>query len=234
MKPKHIKKKITTMLITLIKAVILFFLGFLPKQVRWDFHQHVYSKWTGENLPQNYLDYIIKMGIEFAEFVGKPGRLLDIGCGNGMIGNMTYQKSCYTPIKMRDENDYVVGIDPLALNAPIPWARKVIQTTCEEITRLFSPGDFDKATIITTLDHLYDPEKCIKNCYILGIPEIFIWTTTFKKQHPGGDYNHLHRYTFHETLKLFSESGYNNTETKRVYHDQGGDGWFMKFRRKNQ
>jgi hypothetical protein len=159
----------------------------------------------------------------FAEFVGDPGSIIDVGCGNGLIGGMTYAESGYAPLRKRKHIIY--GIDPLPLKAPIPWVKFYEQMKCEDIDRSLIRAE--AATFITTFDHLEDPALCLRVLRRIGVRRVYLWETLWLRPVPG-DLDHARRYTLPQLAALLRDAGFKVTRKIRVDVLHDAEGWFIE------
>jgi len=104
---------------------------------RWVYSQKDYVKWANTPLPEEYVKQIQRLGSLFKEFIGDSKVCLDVGCGNGMLGGMTYDEIGYSYL-----NNEAVGVDPLPLIARKPsWLSEYTRGLCENLA--FKPEVFD-------------------------------------------------------------------------------------------
>ena len=201
---------------------------FLPLKVRWRYTQKRYKKWSKTHLPSLYLQQICESGKKFSAFVGKPLLCLDIGCGNGLIGGMTYKEADYIYLNPSD-TDTVIGIDPLPLEGPKPPGfNEYVMAICEKIPFKIA---FDKVTIVTSIDHFQDPMLCLEECALVLKNSLFIWTTCLQKAE--GDLHHPIRFTKQNLLKMLSNSGYSIINCHFFNKSIYGEEVFIEARRNN-
>lgn len=157
----------------------------------------------------------------FSDFVGEPGTIIDVGCGNGLIGGMTYEQSGYNPI--RKGKHIITGIDPLPLLALIPWIHIFKQCKCEDLEGVTA----EYATIVTSFDHLEKPTLCLEKLRNIGVKKIFLWETFFK--YPvKGDWHHSHRYTLEQFEDILSNSRFKVNRRLKVDILHDAEGWFIE------
>ena len=194
----------------------------LPKYVKWVQTQVRYDEWSQKTLSKEYLSFIVERGKQFSEFVGDYKRLIDVGCGNGLISDKPYAEVGYCPIKL---GGFVLGVDPLPMLVRPPWVTEYLEARIEECKNIVKEGKFDKATIITSLDHFEKPLEALK--ILLPVGELCLWETVYlKKTLP--DLNHVYRFTFYEVLNLLKEAGWRIKETKKVDENNESEGWFIR------
>ena len=193
----------------------------LPIAARWRRTQTRYIKWAESPLNEQYLSYIIKRGEEFAAFVGSYKRLIDAGCGNGQIGGKTCAEIGYNPLLL---GGYVLGIDPLPMKIKPPWVTDYHQAKIEDCGELVIEGNFDKAIIVTSLDHFEFPEKALRT--LSPCRELCLWETTYKESKL--DLYHVHRFTFSQLENLLGEAGWRIVEAKKVDENDTSAGWFIR------
>jgi len=162
-------------------------LEWMPKEALWEIAQKNYVEWANTPLFPEYIEEIIIIGKQFADYIGDPEYCLDIGCGNGIIGGKTYDELGYSYLN-KTPNSHTIGLDPLPLMAPLPsWLDEYKQGMAEELP--FPDNQFDKIIIATSLDHVIDPAQCVRECHRVMKTEgtLFIWTTYkdyIDKYHP--------------------------------------------------
>jgi len=198
---------------------------FIPIRTRWMHAQKNYMKWSSEEMPPKYLNYIRDMGLRFADFVGTTGLCLDVGSGNGLYGGVSYDEAGYKYLHLCD-GDHIVGLDPLPLEGPIPsWINDYVMGVCE---RLPFRGVFDKISIATSFDHLFDHAKSLSELAMNPDGELYIWTTCLKEATP--DPHHPKRFTRKGMVKLLAQSPFKHMKTTI---DDAGLGWETVFIKAN-
>lgn len=173
----------------------------IPKSMLWEHTQREYEKWANTPLPENYLKLVKERGAAFQEFVGSPGTIIDVGCGNGLLSGKTYEEIGYVPLRRGVNTIY--GLDPLTLKAPIPWIDQFIQGRCEDPI----PVKAEFATFVTSFDHIEDPATGLSRLKDAGVRGVFIWETLSRRR-TGGDAAHLKRYTLEELTRVLESSGF--------------------------
>jgi hypothetical protein len=195
---------------------------YLPKHVKWGRTQVRYDEWSQKPLCEEYLDFIVKRGKQFSEFVGDYNRLIDVGCGNGLIGGKPYAEVGYCPIKL---GGFVLGVDPLPIIVQPPWVTEYLEARIEECENIVKEGKFDKATIITSLGHFENPLESLK--ILVTVHELCLWETVYRKK-TLPDLYHMYRFTLKEVLSLLLKAGWTVTEKKRVDENYTAEGWFIR------
>jgi hypothetical protein len=99
----------------------------------WQQCQEEYLKWCRQSLDIAYLRTIRALGLSFLSFIGDQlGVCVDLGCGCGIYGGKTYAETNYFYL-MSYQAGYILGVDPLRLEAPIPWLNAFVQGRSEEL-----------------------------------------------------------------------------------------------------
>ena len=181
--------------------------------VTWELTQQRYSEWTKKTLPERYLQEIRLRGQRLAQQIGELGVALDIGCGNGLYNGMSYEEAGYS--YMNPHGAFVVGLDPLPLEGPLPlWLSSYVVGVGEYIP--FRDGVFTKSVIATTLDHARDQGQLIAEAARVTSDSIFIWTSTV--QEGRGDLEHISRVVW-ESLRAHLERHFSEIDVflREVY-----------------
>lgn len=168
-----------------------------------------------------YLGYVRIMGDEFSDFVGSPTRLIDVGCGNGVFGGMSYAEAGYLPLKRR--GGYILGVDPLPLVKPIPWLSEFKQGKIEELDL----SGFHEAAFVTTFDHIEDIDAALISLKGAGVKTLYIWETTHRR-HTRGDVDHPHHYTYTELTTLLKIHEFKITRSDKKDENRETEGWFIE------
>lgn len=174
---------------------------FTPRGIQWENTQRDYEKWADTPLPEDYLEMVKRRGADFREFVGTPGTIIDVGCGNGLLSGKPYAETGYVPLKRGVHTIY--GLDPLELKAPIPWIDEFIRGRCEDPI----PVKAEYAAFATSFDHLEDSALSLSRLVDAGVRGIFIWETLMRRR-MGGDSAHLKRYTLEELTAVLDCAGF--------------------------
>lgn len=143
------------------------------KYIRWgDYHWRQYYS-PKINGYMKHVDYVIEF------FQGKSGRLLDIGCGEGLIMKRIQEESnleCY-------------GIDSSPLAIALAHRHEV--WNCETISiEDYSNGKFNYIFMGDVLEHLKNPEATLRKIKELLYPDgtIFISLPVFTEADGQKDY----------------------------------------------
>lgn len=124
----------------------------LKKQ--WQSIQTRYERRTSDSKPQSYINFAKELASKFMDFVGIPGLVLDIGCGNGKYAGGTYESIGHEYLS-RDNT--IIGLDPLpSVEDRFP----VVDAFGEKIP--FQDNIFDGVVIMSVLDHLIDPTPVLE------------------------------------------------------------------------
>lgn len=199
----------------------------VPVGRRWERAQSRYIRWAESPMSPTYLGYVRIMGEEFSQFVGAPTRMIDVGCGNGVFGGMSYGEAGYLPLKRR--GGYILGVDPLPLLKPIPWLSEFKQGKVEDLEL----SGFSEAAFVTTFDHIQDIDAALTNLKRAGVKTLFIWETLYRR-HTRGDADHPHHYTYAELTALLNSNGFAVTRTRNVNEKRETLGIFIEAKRREQ
>jgi SAM-dependent methyltransferase len=142
-----------TMEKTMIKTV-----GTVENQKKtWRRAQKSYVEWANIPLSPKYLQNVIHIGRKFRKFIGRQGKCLDVGCGNGLISGKSYKNAGYSYL----DKGAVVGLDPLSLQGPKQvWLTEHVRGVCEHFS--FKDEMFDSVVFATTLDHVANVDSCLQ------------------------------------------------------------------------
>ncbi len=195
----------------------------LPNGLRWRQTQAAYVGWADKPLSEDYMSLIRSRGDAFSEFVGEPGVIIDVGCGNGVIGGMTYEQSGYIPI--HKGKHLIYGVDPLPLKAPVPWVNFYAQTRCEDIDETNIHADV--ATFVTSFDHLESPPICLAKLRKIGVKALYLWETLWVQPAPA-DWYHSCRYTYQEFVSILTDAGFRITQSVQVSSSPETEEWFIE------
>jgi 2-polyprenyl-3-methyl-5-hydroxy-6-metoxy-1,4-benzoquinol methylase len=136
----------------------------------------------------------------------RPGlRVLDVGCGNGRMGQ-----------KVKERGNYVAGVEISSIAAEM--ARKVLDTAYAfDIEKPWpaevQQGDFDLVLLPEILEHVFDPAVVLTSAYkalksdgsvIITTPNFMTWTNrlrfiigAFRYQEQGMfDFGHIRWFTY--------------------------------------
>ena len=150
-----------------------------------------------------------------------PGRVLDVGCGAGALGDS---------IKRRWKDCYVVGVDndPQLVkmaNQQLDMAIRVDLNQKNPFNGLNTDAPFDVIVFADVLEHLLDPQKILEatkdylskgGCVVVSLPNVRHYSTFISlgllgvwPQRDRGihDRTHLHYYAKKNMLDLFAASG---------------------------
>lgn len=199
----------------------------VPVGRRWERAQSRYIRWAESPMSPKYLEYVRIMGEEFSQFVGAPTRMIDVGCGNGVFGGMSYGEAGYLPLKRR--GGYILGVDPLPLLKPIPWLSDFKQGRIEDLEL----SGFNEAAFVTTFDHIENIDAALTSLKRAGVKTLFIWETLYRR-HTRGDADHPHHYTYAELTALLSSEGFAVTRTRKVDEKRETLGIFIEAKRREQ
>ncbi len=144
--------------------------------------------------------------------------LLDIGCGNGEV-----------LLRLKNKYKQLWGVDILEpkivqTGDDIPQIHICVADVNEPL--VFTSGSFDTITIISVLEHIFDPYSLIRECHrllrqggtlIVQVPNIawlpyrlqlFFGKLPVTSTNEGWDGGHLHYFTRDSLKKLFRSEGF--------------------------
>ena len=145
-----------------------------------------------------------------------PSRVLDVGCGNGMVGSS---------VKYKYPNCEVIGIEYSKEAASVASSKldKVWRINLNELSSDDIKGKFDVIICADVIEHLLDPQACLQILHskltkngiiILSIPNVAHWSVVlplllkdrFTYTDQGLlDKTHLHLFTFTEIKLMLSK-----------------------------
>lgn len=190
---------------------------------RWTYSQKDYVKWTHTTLPKEYIKQIQRLGKMFMDFIGNPKRCLDVGCGNGLLGGMTYREIGYCYL-----NKPAIGVDPLQLEVEMPsWLSEYTRGICENLA--FKPEVFDTIVLATTLDHIENVGQCFDECkrVLRKTGTLNIWLTCIK-DYSTSDLAHPNRFTKANLELMLDAHKWHITKTFVERFSDTGDTVFIK------
>lgn len=139
----------------------------------------------------------------------KPRRLLDVGCGSGYVAKL---------LKARAPGLVVHGVDisRVALERARAHVDQVWQVDLDKADLPLTAGQYDTATCVEVLEHLYDPEHALREiCRVLAplgrvvvtVPNLAYWRFRLdllrgRVPAPAADRRHLHQFN----RRLFAET----------------------------
>lgn len=190
---------------------------------RWAYSQKDYVKWTHTTLPKDYIKRIQRLGKIFMDFIGNPKLCLDVGCGNGLLGGMTYREIGYCYL-----NKPAIGVDPLKLEIEMPsWLSEYVRGICEKLA--FKPKVFDTIVLATTLDHIENVSECLDECarVLRKTGALNIWLTCIK-DFSTHDLAHSNRFTKESLTLMLDAHGWQITKRFVERFSDTGDTVFIK------
>ncbi len=185
-------------------------------------------KWTGKSSQFIHPKHLIDQSPDWLKFFSKNDVVLDIGCHNGQ-----------RDFKLAPKVQKIIAFDydPKFLNQAIDWQSKekidnidFLKISAEEILP-FSNNSFDKILFLDVLEHLYNRDQILRECYrilkpggkmILAIPNT---QTSWKKfQKSAGlnfysDPDHKIEYSKEEIILEHQKAGFEVLEVNPVGYD---------------
>lgn len=176
-----------------------------------------------------------------ARFVPKINRLLDVGCGDGVIAYF-----------VKDKVKELYGIDnskQALLEAKNVGIRtKLVNLDTQKIP--YAANFFDAVTCFDVIEHVYDPQKLVDNIYsvlkkqgtlILSTPNIrfsdHIYTLLVKGVFPKTsldpqlyDGGHIHFFTYKDIHRLLKKAGFSKVIDEEIINKEkrGWKGWLVQ------
>ena len=142
--------------------------------------------------------------------IGKAGRILEVGCGNGFVLSA-----------LRDKGySQVFGVEPgrEAVESAEPALRPSIRNDILK-PGLFEPASFDLISFFQVLDHIPDPNAFLQLCLSLLKPGGYIvafqhnmkgWSHALLRERcPIIDVEHTHLYDPQTVATMFTRNGFN-------------------------
>lgn len=177
-----------------------------------------------------------------SRFVPKCNRLLDVGCGTGII-------SYFIKSKVKE----IYGIDSYKEDLDRAKKRGLITKIVDFNTEKFPfrEGSFNTVTCLDVIEHVLDPRVLLKEIYrvlkkdgvlIISTPNIrftnhiydlvikgvFPKTSLDQSLYDGG---HVHFFTYKDMLKLLVDAGFKNIQEEEIINKdhRGWKGRLLKF-----
>lgn len=162
---------------------------------QWQRIQNRYERRSDVVRSQKYIDIFSALAVRFNDFVGVPGTILDVGCGNGKFIGGTNKSAGHEYLS---NDNTIIGLDPLPqFETRFP----VVNGVGEDIP--FQDGIFDAVTIVSVLDHVVDPKVVLEEAsrVLKDNGKLFIWSSIFVE---GRQQHHLHTFTEESLTELVS------------------------------
>jgi SAM-dependent methyltransferase len=114
--------------------------------------------------PLSHAEFVFPAVLSLAGKVGNDCRVLDIGCGNGLLSGLFLSHGCQ-----------VVGVDlseqGIAIaRARYPAARFELMPADERVLERLDEPPFDLVVSTEVIEHLYDPAGFLEGCYGALLP----------------------------------------------------------------
>lgn len=156
--------------------------------------------------------------INFFNLIGSNKKILDVGCGSGLLGQA-----------LKNKNNYVIGLDLSEQAISLAKSRLneayICDITNQENLNFLEKNSFDYIIFADVLEHLYNPEKILKNFsnllkpgghIIVSLPNIACWSIrlkllfgNFQYQETGIlDKTHIRFFTKKTAIKLLEQTGF--------------------------
>lgn len=169
------------------------------------------------------------------EFIPKSDKLLDVGCGEGILAKFTKGK---VKRLYGIDND----LDELKAAKKKGFITKAVDLDCEAFP--FKTGSFNIVTCLDVIEHVRNPHLLLAQCYrvlandgllIISTPNIrfsdhiislvikgeFPKTSTDKSLYDGG---HLHFFTYKDMNMLLKKAGFRRIENHEIINKKNR-GW---------
>ncbi len=194
-----------------------------------ELHESVPPDWYYRSIRENLIQrYVHKRRFEEVGRIIEPtgGKLLDIGCADGVFTKVILDKS---------KADKIIGID--VLKTSINWARKHWKKKRKMIFKIgdahslkFENNTFDAVFAIEVLEHVYEPKKVLKEIkrvlkrdgyaiFLVPAESLlfkivwYFWTKNRGKIWKG---THLHAYSNSYLVELVKNAGFEKIEDNKI------------------
>lgn len=161
------------------------------------------------------------------ELVGdRPGlRVLDVGCGNGRMGQ-----------KIREKGNYVAGVE--ISEKAVAMARSLLDAAYAfDIERPWpqelQEADFDLVVLPEILEHVFDPVGVLKSvrsslkpdgAIIITTPNFMTWTNRLKfvfgrfqyEEQGMFDFGHIRWFTYAYLKEVLAQGGFELTDERHI------------------
>jgi len=146
---------------------------------------------------------------------GARGRLLDVGCGGGLIGGL-----------LRAKGVQAIGFDLSRQACSVAWSRHRLPAACGSlVSNPFRLGSFSVVSLFHVLEHLSDPGACLAAAgdllastgrLIVQVPNFGSWQARiFRAAWNGIDIpRHLNHFRPTDLNALLQQSGFEVARTK--------------------
>lgn len=171
-----------------------------------------------KNLNSKSYKYCDDINLAVLNHIPFNSLILDVGCGNGALGN-----------ELKKKNNYVVGIEKES--SALELAKERLNEVCnldiidvEKIFKVLSNKQFDVIIFADILEHLYEPLVVLQKYQsllkpqgkiIISIPNVVVWDVRLKflfgifnyTDTGTCDRTHIRFFTLSTTRKLIDEAG---------------------------
>lgn len=136
---------------------------------------------------------------------GLQGRVLDVGCGSGMVGRI-----------LQKHEVWGIDTDPQAL---VKAGKHMLVKQCSADDLLFPPEYFDAVTCFDVLEHLKDEEAALHEFRRVLKPQGKLFITVPLEQKLWSEHDkacgHFRRYELPELIKKLNENGFTVLKTRK-------------------
>jgi nucleoside-diphosphate-sugar epimerase len=214
------------------------------KTFKWYAERHIlnglYVKWAGgvasyekkthgSNLMRKNIPYTIEIGNRFRKFMGLNGarkKILDIGCGNGLMDDKKYSEIGLRYVEPRHD---LYGCDVLDYQDDFPG--QFYKANAEDLP--FDNNFFDATVCASALDHLIHPWNAfIEAQRVLKPGGTFFLSQGILHDNPmlkvSTHKHHIFDFSIKSIKTLFGRTGFINVEYQKADVDKDCVVWFFK------
>jgi len=178
---------------------------------------------TASHLEELYRRFVLRDHVNFvtgalrhaADGSGRPGAVLDVGCGGGLFLRM-----------LAERGHPVLGLDFSLGAAAVAWRQNKIPTICASLSHAPLPnGLFNVITMFHVLEHLFDPVAYLEAAHallapgghiVVQVPNAACWQFLLLGEYWSGiDIpRHLFNFRAHDIEILLDRCGFEVVRTK--------------------